>query len=211
MRDRLSREAERGLVGPVAGVDEVGRGSLSGPVVAAAVILPGLIDTKLPAFFDDVRDSKAISANRRLFLSEQIRGCCVIGVGAASPAEIDSLNIKNATFLAMSRAVSALVLPPGHLLVDGNLIPRGVTQSVTTIVRGDATCLAIAAASIVAKVERDRIMAELDVLHPGYGWADNAGYGTTAHCEAIRKLGPTTHHRRSFGWGEVDTLFGQAH
>ena len=177
---------------PVAGVDEAGRGPLAGPVVAAAVILdtartpPGL------------NDSKKLTARARRALESAIRACALVGVGVASVAEIDSLNILRASHLAMQRAIAALPQSPALVLIDGNLIPRGLTIPARAIVGGDACCLSIAAASIVAKIWRDRIMVDLAQQHPGYGWDRNAGYPTKSHTFAIQSLGVTPHHRRSF-------------
>ena len=178
--------------GSVAGVDEVGRGPLAGPVTAAAVILtPGAIPAGLA-------DSKRLSAARRAGLAEQLVAHAQIGIGHASVEEIDRLNILQASHLAMCRALSALPRLPGHALVDGNRLPAGLPCAATAVVKGDALCLSVAAASIVAKVARDQIMAELDRLHPGYGWAKNAGYPTPAHLGALERLGVTPVHRRSF-------------
>lgn len=177
----------------VAGVDEVGRGPLAGPVVAAALCLPE--SALIPPGLDD---SKRLSHARRLALCSELKGCAEIGIGVASPAEIDRLNIHGATMLAMTRALAALPQPPDHLLIDGNRLPAGLHCPAEAVVKGDARCLSIAAASIVAKVTRDAIMAELDAAHPGYGWAQNAGYPTAAHLAALQRLGPTPHHRASF-------------
>lgn len=175
----------------IAGVDEAGRGPWAGPVVAAAVILRGPV----PAGLDD---SKKLSAKRRETLFAALHASdCVIGVGQVSVAEIDALNILQATYLAMTRAVEALGAEPAHVLVDGNRLPRWRWPA-TAIVGGDGREPAIAAASIIAKVTRDRIMADLDDAHPGYGWAANQGYGTAAHAQALLKLGATPHHRASF-------------
>lgn len=179
----------------IAGVDEAGRGPWAGPVVAAAVILRG----QVPAGLDD---SKKLSARRRAALFAALHDSdCLIGVGQASVAEIDALNILQATWLAMTRAVEALGEalgePPAHVLVDGNRLPKWRWPA-TAIVGGDGIEPAISAASIIAKVTRDRIMADLDEQHPGYGWAANQGYGTAAHAEGLRRLGVTVHHRRSF-------------
>ncbi|MGL4235370.1 ribonuclease HII [Tabrizicola sp.] len=174
----------------VAGVDEVGRGPLAGPVTAAAVRLD---PARIPA---GLRDSKTLSAARREVLCAEIMAVAEVGIAHASVEEIDALNILRASHLAMERAVAAL--KADHALIDGNLIPRGLTCSATAIVKGDATCLSIAAASIVAKVTRDRIMVDLAQQHPGYGWEANAGYPTAAHLDALRKLGVTAWHRRSF-------------
>jgi ribonuclease HII len=175
----------------IAGVDEAGRGPWAGPVVAAAVILRGVV----PAGLDD---SKKLSAKRREALFEALQASdCLIGIGQASVAEIDRINILQATYLAMTRAVEALVEMPGHVLVDGNRLPRWRWPA-TAIVGGDGSEPAISAASIIAKVTRDRIMAQLDGQHPGYGWASNQGYGVAAHAEALIRLGATPHHRASF-------------
>ncbi|MGE0256662.1 MAG: ribonuclease HII [Alphaproteobacteria bacterium] len=183
---------------PVAGIDEAGRGPLAGPVVAAAVILG---DTAARAFAD-LDDSKALPAPRRAALHErllaaQAAGAVAIGVGMASVAEIDALNILHATMLAMRRAVDALAVRPGFALVDGNRLPD-LPCPARAVVRGDALSLSIAAASIVAKQTRDAAMLALAREHPGYGWERNAGYPTADHRAALARLGPTPHHRRSF-------------
>jgi ribonuclease HII len=176
----------------VAGVDEVGRGPLAGPVVAAAVRLwPGRVPVGL-------RDSKTLTAARRMALDAELRAVAVVGVGIATVAEIDALNILRASHLAMVRAVAALPEVPDHLLIDGHLIPHGLPCGAQAVVKGDACCLSIAAASIVAKVARDAIMVDLAQHHPGYGWEGNAGYPVPAHLAALRSLGVTPHHRRSF-------------
>lgn len=176
----------------VVGVDEVGRGPLCGPVVAAAVRLD---PARIPP---GLNDSKALTAARRESLFAELGDRAVVAVGMASVEEIDSINILRASHLAMCRAIAALALPPDHLLIDGNLLPRGLTISAEAVVKGDARSLSIAAASIVAKVTRDRIMVDLAQQHPGYGWERNAGYPTKDHLEALRNLGVTPHHRRSF-------------
>lgn len=186
---------EMALGGPVAGVDEAGRGPLAGPVLAAAVILPPAFPPALLARLDD---SKKLSARRRAELSGLIRAHAHWAVAQASVAEIDRLNILNATFLAMERAVDALAPAPRHVLVDGNRLPPGLTGRATTLVGGDGLSASIAAASILAKEARDAIMRDLAQAHPGYGWERNAGYGTAAHMEGLRRLGPTPHHRASF-------------
>lgn len=177
--------------GPVAGVDEAGRGPLAGPVVAAAVILDS------DCIPEGIDDSKALTAAKRASLHTQIIACAHVGIGIASVEEIDTLNIFWATMLAMTRAVDALVHRPAFVLVDGNRCPNWTHQS-HAVVGGDALCLSIAAASIVAKHRRDCMMEELDALHPGYGWKSNKGYAAKVHQEALRTLGPTPHHRRSF-------------
>lgn len=176
---------------PLAGVDEAGRGPLAGPVVAAAVILdrncvPG-----------GINDSKKLSAEARARICAEIRACAIVGVGIATVEEIDEINILWASMLAMERAVAALSIAPAMILVDGNRCPRWTLPS-RPVIGGDALCLSIAAASIIAKEARDAMMADYDALHPGYGWAQNKGYGTPAHMAGLAKLGPTPLHRRSF-------------
>ena len=176
----------------VAGVDEAGRGPLAGPVVAAAVILNDA------APIAGVADSKTLSASRREVLYAQIAEHAIcFGVGLASVEEIDRLNIYHATLLAMQRAVAALVVAPAHVLVDGNAAPV-LACRVTTIVQGDRTEPAISAASIIAKVTRDRLMDELDREFPCYGFARHRGYPTAAHVAALNRHGPSPVHRRSF-------------
>jgi len=174
----------------VAGVDEVGRGPLAGPVTAAAVRLD---PARIPA---GLADSKTLTAARRRALAAEITALAEVSIAHASVAEIDRLNILRASHLAMERAVAGLAVD--HALIDGNRIPRGLCCGATAIVRGDARSLSIAAASIVAKVARDRIMVDLAQQHPGYGWEANAGYPTGAHLAALRNLGVTPWHRRSF-------------
>ena len=174
----------------VAGVDEVGRGPLAGPVTACAVRLD---PQRIP---DGLRDSKVLTRERRETLCIQIVAVAEVSVAHASVEEIDRLNILRASHLAMERAVAGL--RADHALIDGNLIPRGLACPATAIVKGDAKCLSIAAASIVAKVTRDRIMVDLAQHYPGYGWAENAGYPTKAHLMALQSLGVTPWHRRSF-------------
>ncbi len=176
----------------VAGVDEAGRGPLAGPVVAAAVIL----DDCQP--IAGLADSKKLSAARREALYDEIRAkalCCCIA--QASVEEIDRLNILQATLLAMQRAVAGLRLKPGLVLVDGNRLPLLEVRA-EAIVKGDAKVAAISAASILAKVTRDRGLAQLDRLHPQYGFARHKGYGTPEHLQALRTHGPCPEHRRSF-------------
>ncbi len=177
-------------MGPVVGVDEVGRGPLAGPVVAAAVILCA----EPPS---GIADSKLLSAPARARLEVAIRATCRVGLGAASVLEIDRLNILRATMLAMQRAVARLGVVPALCLVDGTCAPDW-PWSVRTIVQGDSKEPAIAAASIVAKVARDRLMVALSQRHDSYGWARNKGYPTPDHLAALARLGPTMHHRRSF-------------
>ncbi len=181
--------------GLVAGVDEAGRGPLAGPVVAAAVILD---DQRV---IRGLADSKLLSAKKRERLHDLIRAHALcVAVGQASVQEIDALNILQATLLAMRRAVAGLRLPPRHVLVDGNQRP-GFDQPLIacqTIIDGDARVAAISAASIVAKVTRDRLCIELHERWPGYGFADHKGYSTAMHLRALRELGPCSEHRRSF-------------
>ena len=176
----------------VAGVDEAGRGALAGPVFAAAVVLDM---NNVP---DGLNDSKKLTAKRREFLDRTIRASSTVSVGTASEEEIDGLNILNAAMLAMRRAVEQLCHHPDHLLIDGDRIPAGLPCPARPVVSGDAISVSIAAASIVAKVARDRHMGELDRLHPEYGWMANCGYGTRKHIETLFHLGPTPLHRRSF-------------
>ena len=193
-------QLESNLTGRIAGIDEAGLGPWAGPVSAAAVVLD---QANLPdALRDGLDDSKKLSPRTRdaLFdaLHEQARlGNVDIGVGLSSVAEIERNNILAATMTAMARAVTDLDRPVDIALVDGNRVPN-LTCTVQTVVKGDQRSLSIAAASIIAKVTRDWIMAELDAQHPGYGWAHNAGYGTAEHRAALLQLGVTPHHRRSF-------------
>ncbi|AUH65702.1 ribonuclease HII [Paracoccus zhejiangensis] len=183
----LDRGARR-----VAGVDEVGRGPLAGPVTACAVVLdPGLIP-------EGLNDSKKLTAARREALAEWVMQNCDWSAAHVSVEEIDRLNILQASHLAMVRAVAGLATPPCHVLVDGNRLPRDLTLPAEAVIKGDARCLSIAAASIVAKVLRDRIMEDLAQQHPGYGWEVNAGYPTPEHKRALLDMGVTPHHRRSF-------------
>ena len=176
---------------PVAGVDEAGCAPLAGPVVAAAVILDR---SRFPRGIDD---SKALPAEAREAIFVRLSRVAAIGVGLATVEEIDQLNIFWARMLAMQRAVDALGVEPAMVLVDGNRCPRWERPSVA-IVDGDAKCRSIAAASIVAKVTRDRMMAVYAREFPGYGWETNKGYPTPEHQRALRALGPTPLHRRSF-------------
>ncbi len=185
---------ERTFAGIVVGIDEVGRGPLAGPVVAAAVVLPRKIPRVLAREADD---SKKLSFVDRERLDLEIRGCAIVGVGEASVAEIDSINILQAAFLAMRRAVAQLSVIPDIALVDGNAHP-GLPMPCQMVIGGDGIHLSIAAASIVAKVVRDRQMITLADLHPEYGWHTNVGYGTLAHRNALKRFGPTPHHRTSF-------------
>ena len=185
---------ERACRGPVCGIDEAGRGPLAGPVVAAAVVLGRRLPRRLR---QDIDDSKKLSPETREELALLLWANASIGVGAASVAEIDRVNILQASLLAMRRAFAALPLSPAAALIDGNRSPilPCVEQ---TVVGGDGLSLSIAAASIIAKVMRDRLMRALALRYPGYGWEHNMGYPTQEHREALIALGPTPHHRRSF-------------
>jgi ribonuclease HII len=196
MRPHFKRERAHG--GRVAGVDEVGRGPLAGPVVAVAVVFPSGVPRRLSPLIDD---SKKLTAEERETAYAALRrsGAAEIAVGAASVAEILSLNILHASMLAMRRAVLRLREMPDLALVDGNRAPPGLPCPVECCVGGDATSLSIAAASIVAKVVRDRAMARLAPRYPAYGWHENAGYATPIHRAALRNHGPSRHHRAAFG------------
>ena len=185
--------------GPVAGIDEAGRGPLAGPVVAAAVILNRR--RLAPEILAGIDDSKKLSKPAREAMFDILIRCARIGVGAASVSEIDCINIHHATLLAMRRAMTMLDPTPKFALVDGKFAPQfgpEISCRVRTIVDGDALCFSIAAASIIAKVTRDKIMAKLALLYPGFGFDRNAGYGTPEHLSALEARGPTPHHRRSF-------------
>ncbi len=188
MKPDLAIESQKPF--PCCGIDEAGRGPWAGPVVAAAVVL-----RDIPFGVDD---SKKLSAARREQLFAQISATASFGIGIASVEEIDTLNILQATFLAMRRAVLALPTKPAFALIDGNRLPPNLPCPAETLVKGDGRCASIAAASILAKVTRDRIMAELSQVHPGYGWESNMGYGVPAHLMGLKRLGVTPHHRRSF-------------
>ncbi len=176
----------------IAGVDEVGRGPLAGPVMACAVILDPM---KIPP---GLGDSKTLSAKRRDVLFNLIPQVATVGYGSASVAEIEMLNILAASHLAMQRALADLAQPADYALIDGNRMPPNLPCSARTIVRGDAISLSIAAASIMAKVWRDRVMVGLAQQHPGYGWERNAGYPTREHHDGLKCHGVTPHHRRTF-------------
>jgi ribonuclease HII len=178
---------------PVAGIDEAGRGPLAGPVAAAAVILdPSAVPRGL-------NDSKQLTAGERDSLYREIMfHAQAVAVAFASPSEIDELNIRQATFLAMRRALAGLSAAPRHVLVDGNDLPPGLCRSAEAIIKGDASIASIAAASIVAKVTRDRLMRRADRLYPAYGFSEHFGYATKAHLAAIAEHGPCALHRMSF-------------
>ena len=177
--------------GPVAGIDEAGRGPWAGPVTAAAVILD--LDN-IPA---GLNDSKKLSEVRREQLFGEIMQTSIVGIGHASPDDIDQLNILRATMWAMKQAHDNLATAPKAILIDGNQRPD-IDTAMETIIKGDAKSLSIAAASIIAKVTRDRLMGELDQKYPGFGWASNKGYGTKEHQNGIAAHGVTPHHRKSF-------------
>ncbi|AML50820.1 ribonuclease HII [Falsihalocynthiibacter arcticus] len=176
----------------IAGVDEVGRGPLAGPVTAAAVILD---PNDIP---EGLNDSKLLTAKRREALEAVIFEKAQVSIAHASVEEIDDINILRASHLAMVRAIAGLNVVPDHVLIDGNMIPRDLTLSSEAIIKGDSKSVSISAASIVAKICRDRLMVDLAQQHPGYGWETNAGYGSKSHMSALLKLGVTPHHRRSF-------------
>jgi len=196
MRPHFKRERAHG--GRVAGVDEVGRGPLAGPVVAVAVVFPSGVPRRLCPLIDD---SKKLTAEERetAYVALRKSAAAEIAVGAASVAEILSLNILHASMLAMRRAVLRLREPPDLALVDGNRAPPGLPCPVECCIGGDATSLSIAAASIVAKVVRDRAMTRLASRYPVYAWHENAGYATPTHRAALRNHGPSCHHRAAFG------------
>ena len=183
------------MAGRVAGIDEAGRGPWAGPVVAAAVMFGA--GGPPPALRAGITDSKLLKAERRAALHARILASAHAAVGIASVAEIDGMNILQATLLAMRRAVVRLGQAPDLVLVDGNRAPC-LPCPARTVVGGDRLSLSIAAASIVAKVTRDRLMARLALHHPGYGWERNAGYGTAEHRAGLARLGPCVQHRRSF-------------
>jgi ribonuclease HII len=179
----------------IAGVDEAGRGALAGPVVAAAVILPQYPDFP---WLKSVRDSKEISPAKRESLYDLIKQEAIaVSVGIIAPQTIDVIGILNATKIAMCHAIEQLSQPPDFLLIDYVRLPQlRILQK--SIIRGDKLCLSISCASIIAKVTRDRIMTELDQLHPGYGLANHKGYGTREHVNCLRQQGPSPIHRHSF-------------
>ena len=177
----------------IAGVDEVGRGPLAGPVVAAAVILPQDFDVL------GIDDSKKLSPKKREELFDVIREKALAwSVGWVGPERIDEINILEATKEAMTQAVQGLSLQPDHVLIDGNFTVRALALPQTAIVKGDANSTSIAAASILAKVTRDRYMEEMDSVYPGYAFASNKGYGTKAHYDGLKVQGPTPIHRKTF-------------
>jgi ribonuclease HII len=176
----------------IAGVDEVGRGSLIGPVYAAAVILNKSIDKKL------LRDSKTIPKDKRELLSNYIKKNSIWAIGKASKNEIDKMNILQASLLAMKRAVKKLKKKPSHVLVDGNKLPDLNNYKLRAVIKGDQKIPSISAASIIAKVSRDRFIVSLAKKNFGYNWDQNLGYGTKQHLKAIKELGVNKHHRKTF-------------
>jgi len=182
--------------GLICGVDEAGRGPWAGPVTAAAVIFDQT--TLSPELAQSLNDSKKMSAKKRESLIDRIKAESIWSVGEASVSEIDEFNILQATYLAMTRAIDGLAQTPDFALIDGNKIPPQLSLPAEAIVKGDGLSCSIAAASIIAKVTRDRTMAQLAEEYPGYGWEKNAGYGVKLHQEGLRTLGPTPHHRTSF-------------
>ena len=196
-----SWEIEDKFTGVICGVDEAGRGPWVGPVVAGAVVF--LSRNINPELLNGINDSKKLSAKKReklydLLLQEEKNGRIACAVGEASAAEIDSLNILQATFLAMKRAVQKLKTHPTHALIDGNRLPADFCCSCSCHIGGDAKSYSIAAASIMAKVYRDNLLKKLALEYPGYGFEKNAGYGTKDHIEALKKYGVTPQHRKSY-------------
>jgi ribonuclease HII len=176
----------------IAGVDEVGRGSLIGPVYAAAVILNKSINNKL------LKDSKSISKNKRKKLFNYIKKNCTFSIGKASAKEIERLNILHASLLAMKRAIKKLNKKPNLVLIDGNKLPNLKNYNLKYVIKGDQKIPSISAASIIAKVTRDKFMTKLSKKFKNYGWETNCGYGTKKHLLALKKFGATHHHRKTF-------------
>lgn len=189
--DRYERRARRRGARLVAGVDEAGRGPLAGPVVTAAVVFQR-------GFPEGLDDSKRLTLNERERLFELILAKGTVSIAIASRARIDRMNILRASLWAMSRAVAGLSCRPDHVLVDGNMLPPNLVCTAEAIIGGDALSVSIAAASIVAKVTRDRLMANIGRAFPDYGFEDHKGYSTPGHFEALREHGPCPHHRQSF-------------
>ena len=186
---------ENKIEGLVCGIDEVGRGPLAGPVVAAAVIIPDEIKTR--PFIAEINDSKKLSSKKRENLHTLITEHCHCGIAVIEKDIIDQINILGATMQAMQKAFENLPVKPQNALIDGNKAPELLCPT-TTVIKGDSVSTSIAAASIIAKVTRDKIMADLAREYPGYGWDSNSGYGSKQHIEAIHEIGITPHHRRSF-------------
>ncbi|MFQ3307506.1 MAG: ribonuclease HII [Candidatus Midichloriaceae bacterium] len=185
-------EYEKNLGGKIVGIDEVGRGCLAGPVVAAGIILSDEIDVS------EINDSKKISEKKRIKLHKYLTANCTYSIGISSVEEIEDINILQASLLAMRRVINQLSCHNVHIIVDGNVSPDTSLANITNIVSGDQKSLTIAAASIIAKVTRDNIMKDLDLIFPQYYWKKNKGYGTIQHREAIKLYGTTKHHRDSF-------------
>jgi len=188
----LEHKHAAGFGGRLCGVDEAGRGPWAGPVVTAAVILDY---DRVP---EGLNDSKKLTEAKREDLFEALVTSAHVSVASASPATIDRMNIRNATLSAMSRAINLLSVVPDYVLIDGRDVPHGLKQPGQALIKGDGRCLCIAAASIVAKVTRDRMLVALERECPGYGFARHKGYGVPQHQEALTRLGPSQHHRRSF-------------
>ncbi|HRI15712.1 MAG TPA: ribonuclease HII [Verrucomicrobiota bacterium] len=210
--DRLAPERELWQAGcrRFAGVDEVGRGPLAGPVVAAAVILPlGWISDGVPDAFRDLNDSKQLSAPQRESFFERLTRTdgLEFAIAQVDSAMIDAINILQASHQAMDEALTHLTPSPAHALVDGLPVPR-LRMPQTALIKGDSRSYSIAAASVLAKVTRDRLMLEADARWPGYGFAKHKGYGTPQHIRALEKLGPCSIHRRSFAPLRQPELFG---
>ena len=176
----------------IAGVDEVGRGSLIGPVYAAAVILNKSINKKL------LKDSKSLTKSKREILSKYIKKNSIWSIGMASVKEIDKMNILQASLLAMKRAIKRLEIKPTQVLIDGNKIPELKSYNLKSIIKGDKKIPSISAASIIAKVSRDKFVTKLAKKNKGYHWDKNLGYGTKQHIKALKELGATKHHRKTF-------------
>ena len=196
-RPKKNKKKSRGfkyynLMKIIAGVDEVGRGSLVGPVYAAAVILKKSINTKL------LKDSKSISSFERKVLFVHIKKNSIWAIGKASLKEIEELNILNASLLAMKRAIKKLKKKPRLVLIDGNKVPKLQNYKIKNIIKGDQKIPEISAASIIAKVSRDRLITKMSKKYKNYNWDKNAGYGTNKHLKAIKKFGVTKHHRKTF-------------
>ncbi|MCX7974234.1 MAG: ribonuclease HII [Candidatus Aminicenantes bacterium] len=205
---RIERSFLKRGINYIAGVDEAGRGALVGPVIAAAVILPPeFYKGKYPFWLTEIDDSKSLTPSKREKLKELIFNHALsVGLGGASVREIEKLNIHRASLLAMRRAVSRLLPEPELILIDGELCYlEEISLPQLAIKAGDRLCKSIAAASIIAKVIRDRLMIKLDKICQGYNFCDNKGYGTKAHFEALKKLGPSPFHRRNFNLG-IDNL-----
>ncbi len=179
-------------INKLAGVDEVGRGCLAGPVFAAAVILNNNINTK------DIKDSKKINFRKRILLSEYIKKNSIYAIGSASVEEINKINILNASLLSMKRALNKLKIKPSLVYVDGIFIPKNMKMKCKAFVKGDEKIISIAAASIIAKVARDLFMINLAKKFPNYNWNKNFGYGTYEHLHGLKKYGVTKHHRKRF-------------